>query len=127
MSLATLKKDSTPVLVHKDSSKIKQIDEVSFNFSAPAIGSPLNTWAECPNYPGYGINKHTTVAHGEKVYIFGGDDGHKMLNDLVRYNVEQKTWSKVYTSGTAPAPRYHHSLWLLLILTAWPRALHWRA
>ena len=36
-------------------------------------------------------------------------DGKKMLNDLLMFRVEQKSWERVYAWGSPPSPRYHHS------------------
>lgn len=41
--------------------------------------------------------------------MFGGDDGSRMLNDLIRFDVKDKSWGRAFSTGTAPAPRYHHS------------------
>lgn len=32
-----------------------------------------------------------------------------MLNDLIRFDVKDKSWGRAFATGTAPAPRYHHS------------------
>lgn len=32
-----------------------------------------------------------------------------MLNDLIRFDVKDKSWQRAVATGTAPAPRYHHS------------------
>ncbi|XP_064620345.1 leucine-zipper-like transcriptional regulator 1 isoform X2 [Lineus longissimus] len=32
-----------------------------------------------------------------------------MLNDLLRFGVKDKSWGRAFTTGTPPAPRYHHS------------------
>jgi hypothetical protein len=49
------------------------------------------------------------VAYKDAIYCFGGDDGKKMLNDLIRFDVKDKSWGRAFSSGQAPAPRYHHS------------------
>lgn len=41
--------------------------------------------------------------------MFGGDNGKSMLNDLIRFDIREKSWTKTLCMGTAPAPRYHHS------------------
>ena len=53
-------------------------------------------------------SKHTVVAYKDAVYVFGGDNGKSMLNDLLRFDVKEKSWCTCRTAG-APAPRYHHS------------------
>ena len=32
-----------------------------------------------------------------------------MLNDLLRFDIKENSWGRVVTTGTPPAPRYHHS------------------
>ena len=32
-----------------------------------------------------------------------------MLNDLLRFDVKDCSWGRVVTTGSPPAPRYHHS------------------
>jgi leucine-zipper-like transcriptional regulator 1 len=54
-------------------------------------------------------SKHTTVNYNDAIYVFGGDNGKNMLNDLIRFDVKDKSWSRAFASGSPPAPRYHHS------------------
>uniref|UniRef100_A0A8B9CJD2 Leucine zipper like post translational regulator 1 n=1 Tax=Anser brachyrhynchus TaxID=132585 RepID=A0A8B9CJD2_9AVES len=39
---------------------------------------------------------------------FGGS-WKTMLNDLLRFDVKDCSWCRAFTTGTPPAPRYHHS------------------
>nr|XP_010955288.1 leucine-zipper-like transcriptional regulator 1 isoform X2 [Camelus bactrianus] len=54
-------------------------------------------------------SKHTVVAYKDAIYVFGGDNGKTMLNDLLRFDVKDCSWCRAFTTGTPPAPRYHHS------------------
>lgn len=54
-------------------------------------------------------SKHTAVAYKDAIYVFGGDNGKSMLNDLIRFDIKEKSWTKTGCMGTRPAPRYHHS------------------
>jgi hypothetical protein len=49
------------------------------------------------------------VAYDDAIYVFGGDNGKIMLNDLLRFDVKEKSWGRALGTGTPPAPRYHHS------------------
>ena len=49
------------------------------------------------------------MAYDDAIYIFGGDNGKIMLNDLLRFDVKEKSWGRALSTGTPPAPRYHHS------------------
>lgn len=64
---------------------------------------------ECDEFVGARRSKHTVVAYKEAIYVFGGDNGKNMLNDLLRFDVKDKSWGRAFTTGTPPAPRYHHS------------------
>ncbi len=64
---------------------------------------------ECDIFVGAPRSKHTVVAYSDAVYVFGGDNGKSMLNDLLRFDVKEKSWGRAFSTGTAPPPRYHHS------------------
>ncbi|XP_063220243.1 leucine-zipper-like transcriptional regulator 1 isoform X2 [Bacillus rossius redtenbacheri] len=64
---------------------------------------------ECDEFVGARRSKHTVVAYNDAIYVFGGDNGKSMLNDLLRFDVKEKSWGRAFATGTPPAPRYHHS------------------
>ncbi|KAH9502451.1 Leucine-zipper-like transcriptional regulator 1 [Bulinus truncatus] len=64
---------------------------------------------ECDEFVGARRSKHTVVPYKEALYVFGGDNGKNMLNDLLRFDVKDKSWGRAFTTGKPPAPRYHHS------------------
>lgn len=68
---------------------------------------------ECDDFIGPRRSKHTLVAYKDAIYIFGGDNGKQMLNDLIRFDVKDKSWGRAFSTGllksNPPAPRYHHS------------------
>jgi hypothetical protein len=49
------------------------------------------------------------VAYGDALYVFGGDNGKSMLNDMLIFDVKEMSWRRGISIGTPPAPRYHHS------------------
>lgn len=57
----------------------------------------------------YRRSKHTAVAYKNAIYVFGGDNGKSMLNDLIRFDIKELSWTKTGFMGVPPAPRYHHS------------------
>ncbi|KAF5915607.1 hypothetical protein HPG69_015227 [Diceros bicornis minor] len=63
----------------------------------------------CDEFVGARRSKHTVVAYKDAIYVFGGDNGKTMLNDLLRFDVKDCSWCRAFTTGTPPAPRYHHS------------------
>ncbi|XP_070571982.1 leucine-zipper-like transcriptional regulator 1 [Ptychodera flava] len=64
---------------------------------------------ECDEFVGARRSKHTVVAYKDAIYVFGGDNGKNMLNDLLRFDVKDCSWGRAFTTGTPPASRYHHS------------------
>ncbi|KAF7993226.1 hypothetical protein HCN44_006286 [Aphidius gifuensis] len=64
---------------------------------------------ECDEFVGARRSKHTVVAYKDAIYVFGGDNGKRMLNDLLRFDVKEKSWGRAFATGSPPAPRYHHS------------------
>ncbi|XP_014247262.1 leucine-zipper-like transcriptional regulator 1 [Cimex lectularius] len=64
---------------------------------------------ECDEFVGARRSKHTVVAYKDAIYVFGGDNGKSMLNDLLRFDVKEKSWGRSFSTGAPPAPRYHHS------------------
>ncbi|XP_034941043.1 leucine-zipper-like transcriptional regulator 1 [Chelonus insularis] len=64
---------------------------------------------ECDEFVGARRSKHTVVAYKDAIYVFGGDNGKRMLNDLLRFDVKEKSWGRAFVTGNPPPPRYHHS------------------
>ena len=94
------------------------------------------TWTQLPScdaFVGPARSKHSAVGFGGGVVVFGGDDGRKMLTDLLRFDTQEHSWSRyggrrargrlhprggpltcppvarIAVSGHGPSPRYHHS------------------
>ncbi|KAJ0173190.1 hypothetical protein K1T71_011366 [Dendrolimus kikuchii] len=65
--------------------------------------------SECYEFVGAKRSKHTAVAYKDALYVFGGDNGKSMLNDLIRFDIREMSWTKTGCMGVPPAPRYHHS------------------
>lgn len=74
--------------------------------------TPTHQWTktlDCAEFVGAKRSKHTVVAYKDAMYVFGGDNGKNMLNDLICFGVKDKSWGRAYATGSAPAPRYHHT------------------
>ena len=70
---------------------------------------PVFRWRKMPEldeFVGTRRSKHTMVAYKEAVYVFGGDNGRSMLNDILRYDVRDKSWGRAVSMGNPPAPRW---------------------
>ena len=48
---------------------------------------------------------HACVTLGANVYVFGGFDGMRVLNDLYVFDVHTSAWTQVVHSGIAPPAR----------------------
>lgn len=52
---------------------------------------------------------HTAVVYSASLYIFGGFEGKKWLNDLHRFDTSSFVWSQPRVLGSAPQPRQYHT------------------
>ena len=61
----------------------------------------------CDEFVGARRSKHTVIAYKDAVYVFGGDNGKSMLNDLLRFDVKEKSWGRAFSrpQDVPPAPR----------------------
>ena len=85
------------------------MDDMKLDFSPK---EPQHFWKQlqsCEEFVGTKRSKHTMVAWDDRVYVFGGDNGKKMLNDFLVSHVRDSSWARVVYTGQPPAPRYHHS------------------
>lgn len=55
------------------------------------------------------LANHTMTAFENKLYVYGGTDGHKVYNDLLCFDPLNETWSKCHLNGacTPPALQEH--------------------
>ena len=62
----------------------------------------------CDEFVGARRSKHTVIAYKDAVYVFGGDNGKSMLNDLLRFDVKEKSWGRAFSrpQDVPPAPRF---------------------
>ncbi|KAJ6635081.1 Leucine-zipper-like transcriptional regulator 1 like [Pseudolycoriella hygida] len=85
--------------------------ENSLNLDFAPI-DPIHQWKrmpECDEFVGARRSKHTVVAYKDAIYVFGGDNGKNMLNDLIRFDVKDSSWGRAFATGNPPMARYHHS------------------
>ena len=50
----------------------------------------------------------TCVVHEHNMYLFGGHDGTRHLNDVHVFDFNERTWMMVQTEGPMPIPRDSH-------------------
>ncbi|XP_065826736.1 leucine-zipper-like transcriptional regulator 1 [Oscarella lobularis] len=89
---------------------MSQVPEtLSLNFDPGEVVHRWRRMPSCDEFVGARRSKHTIVSWGTAIYVFGGDNGKRMLNDLLRFDCQDNSWGRVVTTGAPPAPRYHHS------------------
>eukprot|EP00164_Ancoracysta_twista_P001113 GFYU01001461.1.p1 GENE.GFYU01001461.1~~GFYU01001461.1.p1 ORF type:complete len:398 (-),score=92.02 GFYU01001461.1:174-1367(-) len=75
--------------------------------------SPVDAEGRAPQ-PRHG---HTATLVGNEIFYFAGyaDDSKNpyFLDDMRIFNIETETWSRPYTTGTPPTPRYKHTMTLV--------------
>ena len=52
---------------------------------------------------------HAAAVHGQWMYVFGGYDSKRYLNDFHRFHFDTNTWSPVSHAGGGPSPRGGHT------------------
>ena len=76
----------------RDSASISSIEYLSLDFGP---FEAINCWKkmpDCDQFVGAPRSKHTVVNHKNAVYVFGGDNGKTMLNDLLRFDCSEMSW-----------------------------------
>lgn len=81
-------------------------DCYSFNFDSSAW-APVRVTGTAPG----ARSAPATVVHEQQgaMYVFGGYDGARSLNDLFRFDIAASEWSQVRVTGTPPSPRGGHT------------------
>lgn len=91
------------------SASSSNLEELSLDFSPKESERCWRKLQSCEEFVGTRRSKHTMVAWDDRIYVFGGDNGRKMLNDFLVSYVPDSSWARVVFTGSTPAPRYHHS------------------
>lgn len=98
-----------PVLEFDHTSWSENTEGLTLDFGPFETVHRWTRMPECDEFVGARRSKHTVVAYKDAIYVFGGDNGHTMLNDLLIFNIKDKSWGRAFTTGSPPAQRYHHS------------------
>ncbi|KAG9043783.1 Negative regulator of mitotic exit [Tulasnella sp. UAMH 9824] len=95
-----------------------------FIFGGQASGEFLNDlWmfdlSSQPNWGRYAVapeskipaprSGHVCVTHGDRIYVFGGTDGHYLYGDTWCFDFPTRTWRELRCVGFTPAPREGHA------------------
>lgn len=73
--------------------------QLSLNFTPR---TPFNLWkklSSCEEFVGAKRSKHTIVAWNDRIYVFGGDNGRRMLNDFLVSHIRDSSWARVVYTG----------------------------
>ena len=76
--------------------------DLMLNFSP---SEPFHLWkkvSSCEEFVGARRSKHTIVVWNDRIYVFGGDDGRRMLNDFLVSHIRDSSWARVVYTGTLP-------------------------
>ena len=63
---------------------------------------PIHCWkkvSSCEEFVGTKRSKHTIVAWNDRIYVFGGDNGRRMLNDFLVSHIQDSSWARVVYTG----------------------------
>lgn len=63
---------------------------------------PPHKWkklSSCEEFVGTKRSKHTIVAWNDRIYVFGGDNGRRMLNDFLVSHIHDSSWARVVYTG----------------------------
>ena len=74
--------------------------DLTLNFSPT---EPFHLWkkvSSCEEFVGARRSKHTIVGWNDRIYVFGGDDGRRMLNDFLVSHIRDSSWARVVYTGT---------------------------
>ncbi|KAJ9658804.1 Negative regulator of mitotic exit [Coniosporium apollinis] len=99
-----------------------QVEGQFFNdlvaFDLNALQAASNRWElliasgpvdpEKPTVPPARTN-HSMITWNDKLYLFGGTDGHEWFNDVWTYDPRTNEWEKLACIGFIPSPREGHS------------------
>ena len=74
-------------------------EDLSLNFTP---SEPFHLWkkvSSCEEFVGTRRSKHTIVAWNDRIYVFGGDNGRRMLNDFLVSHIRDSSWARVVFTG----------------------------
>jgi len=70
-----------------------------------------STWYQVNHVSGQvkGRYRHSASSTDQSMFVFGGiDQQQERFNDIIEYNFEANSWSRVVTIGNPPSPRTFH-------------------
>lgn len=81
------------------------------------LDSGVCEWRQvtCPDRQPVARAAHSSAAHNNSLYIFGGFTGSEALDDLWRFDIETEKWTEVSVSDHRPPPRLDATITTALI------------
>eukprot|EP01132_Coremiostelium_polycephalum_P007547 gene7547-9279_t len=82
-------------------------DIIYFDIDTQTFSSPSIKGDRVPNF-----SRHTSSLVGDKIYVFGGFDGHGTNFDLAVYHTRSRVWTnipKTFLRGQSPISRTNHA------------------
>jgi len=64
-----------------------------------AFDTVTNSWQMPPQQMNQPRHSHSSCALGDRVYVFGGSDGHAKLDSVESFDVKQNEWSLFSVEG----------------------------
>ena len=75
-------------------------DSMALNFHPRESMHKWRKLSSCEEFVGTKRSKHTIVAWNDRIYVFGGDNGRRMLNDFLVSHIRDSSWARVVYTGT---------------------------
>lgn len=92
--MATGSHCSPPLRPFEIDGDVEAIDSLSLDFGRYERVNRWKGMPECDEFVGARRSKHTLVAWNDALYVFGGDNGKRMLNDMLRFDIKDNSWSR---------------------------------
>lgn len=93
-------------------SSLESLDSLFYDLRPDGTTSPqghppqrTHQWRVQPalaEFVGARRSKHTIVAWADAIFVFGGDDGKRMLADLLRFDLKDNSWGRVILKHQVP-------------------------
>ena len=85
-------------------------DDLGRHSSVHILDTVAMSWERVDSEDPGRRSAHTSVLSPDEkwMYVFAGWNGADELGDVMRFNIEDRKWERVPTTGTPPSPRHFH-------------------
>ncbi|KAK6143847.1 hypothetical protein DH2020_024195 [Rehmannia glutinosa] len=63
-------------------------------------------------------DSHSSVAVGNRLYVFGGDSGDRYQGDVSVLDMNNLIWTRIYVLGGVGDKQYYNDIWVLDVITS---------